>query len=108
MTKTVNVTVASRQDDGSGSGGVRIIRPEDVTFVSVPKAEKHGRVLQPVVFTRTSETMWELYVCVYREGEFRRLAMPLTQAREFLTDELNRVMAAITAHTKRMTEEKAR
>ena len=80
-----------------------------MTYVSRSKTEKRGRVLEPVIFTRTSEKSWELYVCVYREGEFRRIAMPLAQAKAFLTDELNRVMSAeVAARTARMEEEKPR
>lgn len=75
----------------------KILHPEDVTFISVSKREKRGRVLEPIILPRLTDTTWELYVCVYREGEFRRIVMPLEQARTFLADELNRVMAALAA-----------
>lgn len=95
MTKTTNVTVSQHRDDGSGGSGVRILAPEDVTLVSRPRREKRKRVPRPVIYTRTTDSEWEMNVCVYREGEFRRLAMPLEQAREFLTKELDRVRVAI-------------
>jgi hypothetical protein len=99
VTKTRDVLPPQR-GDGDTTTGTRVLHPSDVTLVSRPQREKRGRVLDPVVFARTSNTMWELYVCVYREGEFRRIAMPLTQAREFLTDQLNRVLAAAATAAK--------
>lgn len=103
MIRTRDVVPPRRSEEGSMA---KILCGEDVTFISVPKREKRGRVLEPVILPRLTETAWELYVCVYREGEFRRIVMPLEQARMFLTDELNRVTTAIaTATTKKMEEE---
>lgn len=76
----------------------KILRSTDVSFISRPRPERrrrYRRVLEPIVYARVWEEMWELYVCVYRAGEFRRIAMPLDQARQFLAEQLDRVTAAI-------------
>lgn len=80
---------------GDGAEGVRILRSEDVTLITRPRPEKRGRVRQPVIFTRTDNREWELNICIYRDGDFRRLAMPLRQARDFLTNELANVENAL-------------
>jgi hypothetical protein len=74
----------------------KILGSNDVTFISRPKQERHRRrVLEPVLFAQVNKDAWELYVCVYRDGEFRRIALPLEQARRFLAEQLDRITAAI-------------
>ena len=107
MTKTSDVIVR-KSDDGSGSGGVRILRSDEVTIIFRPKTEKRGRVHQPAIYPRIDGGEWEMNVCVYREGEFRRLAMPLRQAKEFLTDELSRVTAALAVQNPRDREKEGK
>lgn len=104
MTRTRDVTAPPRPDGQTTSTGAKILRSDGVTAIFRSKPEKHRRrVLEPKLFARTTDTEWELYLCIYRDGEFRRVAMPLEKAKEFLTTELRQVTDAIDASKDRHT-----
>jgi len=52
--------------------------------------KRGGRPLEPQVFARLEPgragQVWALYVCIHKDGEFRRIEFDLQSAERFLTD----------------------
>jgi hypothetical protein len=85
----------------------RVLRDQEVLGFTRPKpSKKHQRVEEPEVYTRLDPVhrIWEFYFCIYRDGRFARIDMPLAQAKQFLSDELVKVQTALDAQGKAMTK----
>lgn len=78
----------------------RIISTGDVTLISRPRREKRcRRPLDPKIFARVEGDVWAIYICIYaeddrRRNDYRRIAVPLGVAEEFLVSQIEAVRQA--------------
>lgn len=82
--------------------GVGVVMTKILGKVSViARGKKDPRPLEPSIFAKVEGEYWAFYVCVHRDGEYRRIALPLQAAQVFLQEQLGEVQEALNESVER-------